>query len=92
MAEFLVERASKDYEPINFEFLDEDLMAILHDEEESLEKTFWKLYFDRASNALGHGISAILITSEGEYCPFIAMLDFNYTNNVTEYEACTMGL
>ena len=34
----------------------------------------------------------VLITSEGEYCPFTARLDFNCTNNVVEYEACAMGL
>ena len=92
MAEFLVERASKDYEPINFDFPDEDLMAVSHDEEESSKKDYWKLYFDGASNALGHGIDVILITLEGEYCPFVARLDFNYPNNVVEYKACTMGL
>ena len=62
-------------------------MSVSHVEEESSE-----LYFHGASNALGHDIGVVLITSEGEYCPFIAMLDFNYTNNVAEYEACTMGL
>ena len=35
---------------------------------------------------------AILITPKGEYCLFTDMLDFNCTNNVTEYEACIMGL
>ena len=92
MLDFLVERASEDYEPINFDFLNEDLMAVLHDEEESLDKTCWKLYFDGASNALGHEIKDVLVTLEGEYCPFMARLDFDCTNNVAEYEACVMGL
>ena len=51
MAEFFAERASKDYEPIEFDFPDEDLMAVSHDEKKSLEKTCWKLYFDWTSNA-----------------------------------------
>ena len=67
-------------------------MAISHVEEESSKKTYWKLYFDGASNALGHDISAILITLKDEYCPFTARLDFNCTNNVTKYEACAIGL
>ena len=50
------------------------------------------MYFDGASNVLGHGIDAILISPEGEYCPFTARLNFDYTNNVAEYEACIMGL
>ena len=92
ITDFLTERASKDYEPINFDFSDEDLMAVLHDENESLEKNCWKLYFDGASNALGYRIRAILVIPKGEYCPFMARLDFNCTNNVAEYEACVMGL
>ena len=41
---------------------------------------------------MGHGIGAILISSEGDYCPFTARLNFDCTNNVAEYEACIMGL
>ena len=82
MVEFLVERASKDYEPINFDFPDKDLMAVPHDEEDSTKRTRWKLYFDGASNALGHSINVVLITLKDEYCPFTTRLDFNCTNNV----------
>ena len=52
----------------------------------------WQLYFDRASNTLWHGISAVLINSKGEYCPFTTKLDFNCTNNVAKYKVCIMGL
>ena len=92
MAEFCTEWASEDYEPINFDFLDKDLMDVPHVEEKSSEKTCWKLYFDGASNALGHRINAVLITLEGEYYLFTTKLDFNCTNIVIEYEACAMGL
>ena len=51
-----------------------------------------ELYFDGASNALGHGIGSVLISPERKYCPFTAKLNFDNTNNVTEYEACIMGL
>ena len=34
----------------------------------------------------------VFITPEGEYCPFTARLDFNCINNMTEYEACVIGL
>ena len=81
MAEFLVERASKDYEPINFDFLNEDLMVVSHVEEESSKKPDWKLYFDRAFNAFGHGVSAILITPEGEYYP--SQLDWTSITPIT---------
>ena len=63
-------------------------MAISYDEEESSKKTCWKLFFDKASNSLGHYIDAVLITLKGEYCPFTARLDFNCINSVAEYEVC----
>ena len=52
----------------------------------------WKLYFDGASNALGHGIGAILISPEEVYYPLTSRLNFFCTNNMVEYEACVMGL
>ena len=67
-------------------------MVISHDKKESSKKDCWKLYFDAASNALGHDIDVVLITPEDEYCPFTARLDFSCTNNVAEYEACAMSL
>ena len=51
-----------------------------------------ELYFDGASNALGHGIGTVLISPKGEYYPFTARLNFDSTNNVAKYEACIMGL
>ena len=59
-------------------------MAISHDEVESSKKDCRKLYFDGASNALGHDIGVVLVTPKGKYCPFTVRLDFNYTNNMTE--------
>ena len=78
---------------MSFDFLDEDLMAILQiEEEKSLEEDGWKMYFDGASNALGRGVGAVLISPEGNHYPFTAKLSFDYTNNVAEYEACVLGL
>ena len=78
---------------MSFDFPNEDLMAVLQiEEEKSLEKDGWKIYFDGASNALGHDVGAVLISSEGNHCPFIAKLSFDCTNNVVEYEACVLGL
>jgi ribonuclease HI len=52
----------------------------------------WKLVFDGASNAMGHGIGAVLISPKNGYTPFTARLCFDCTNNMAEYEACIMGL
>ena len=77
---------------MKFEFPDEDLLAIFQIEDESTQEDTWKLYFDGAFNALGHGIGVVLISLEREYYPFIARLNFDSTNNVAEYEACIIGL
>ena len=50
------------------------------------------MYFDGASNALGNGIEAILISIYGSHYPFTARLNFDCTNNIVEYKACVMGL
>ena len=68
-------------------------MAVLQiEEEKSLTENGWKMYFDEASNVLGRGVGVILISPEGNHCPFTTKLSFDYTNNVTEYEACVLGL
>ena len=50
------------------------------------------MYFDGASNALGNGIGAVIISPEGSHTPFTARLCFNCTNNMAEYEACILGI
>ena len=50
------------------------------------------MYFDGASNALGHGVGAVLISPERNHCPFTIKLSFDCTNNVAKYETCVLGL
>ena len=92
IVEFLSNRSEHEYEPMKFEFSDKDLLAIFQIEDKSTQENTWKLYFDGASNALGHRIGVVLISLEKEYCPFTARLNFDSINNVAEYEACIMGL
>ena len=93
IANFLAERANEEYKPMSFDFSDKDLMAVLQiKKKESPEEDGWKMYFDGASNALGRGVGAVLISLEGNHCPFIAKLSFDCTNNMAEYEACVLGL
>ena len=61
IADFLAERDDEEYEPMSFDFPDEDLMEVLQiEKEESPEEDGWKMYFDGASNALGHGVKIVL--------------------------------
>ncbi|XP_052883613.1 uncharacterized protein LOC128292736 [Gossypium arboreum] len=67
-------------------------MYIATTEEDTPEDHSWKLNFDRASNAVGNGVGAVLISPNGDHYPFTCKLDFDYTNNMAEYEACIMGI
>ncbi|KAK5773292.1 hypothetical protein PVK06_049598 [Gossypium arboreum] len=92
IADFLATRTMEGYEPLKFDFPDEDLMCITEMESESSKEKSWKMCFNGASNALGHGIRAILVSPNGNHYPFTARLNFFCTNNIAEYEACIMGL
>ena len=47
IADFLADRANEEYEPMSFDFSDEDLIAVLQiEEEKSPEENGWKMYFD----------------------------------------------
>ncbi|XP_040937548.1 uncharacterized protein [Gossypium hirsutum] len=77
IADFLASRALEDYEPLNFNFPNKDLMYVAIAEGDMPENHSWKLNFDGASNAVGNGVGA---------------LDFDCTNNMAEYEACIIGI
>ncbi|KAG8498795.1 hypothetical protein CXB51_005149 [Gossypium anomalum] len=87
VVDFLASRALEDYEPLNFDFPNEELMCIA-----TTEDSPWKLNFDGASNAVRNGIGAVLVSPNGDHYPFTCKLDFDCTNNMAEYEACIMGL
>ena len=77
IVDFLAERANEEYEPMSFDFPNEDLMAVLQiEEEESPEEDGWKMYFNGASNALGYGVGVVLISPKGNHCPFTTKLSF----------------
>ncbi|KAK5832625.1 hypothetical protein PVK06_016427 [Gossypium arboreum] len=92
IADFLATRIEDEYEPLRFEFPDEDLMCITEKECESPKEKSWKMSFDGASNALGHGVGAVLVSPEANHYPLTARLNFFCTNKIAEYEACIMGL
>ena len=78
---------------MNFDLPDEDLMVILQvDKDEPRKEKSWKMYFDGASNALGHNIGAVLISLKEDHCLFTTKLNFVCTNNVAKNKACVIGL
>uniref|UniRef100_A0A2N9GBH6 RNase H type-1 domain-containing protein n=1 Tax=Fagus sylvatica TaxID=28930 RepID=A0A2N9GBH6_FAGSY len=78
---------SEQLELMDSEFPDEDVMTVDEDNHGR-----WKLYFDGAANAVGSGIGAVLVSPKGQQTPIAVKLGFDCTNNMTEYEACIVGL
>lgn len=97
LSDYLVHQHVKGYQPMRFDFLDEDILFIKDYEspgpDEGLERgSRWTLMFDGASNAQGHEIGAIITYPKGFHLPFIARLCFDYTNNMVEYKPCIFGI
>ena len=97
MADHLAHQAVDDYQSMNFELSDENMMLITNCEKhgpyEGLEQgSWWTIIFDGASNALGNGIGIVIISPEGFHTPFTTRLFFDCTNNMAYYEACILGL
>ena len=92
LADFLAHQPVEDYQPILHDFPDEDISALFHADEYNHEVNTWTLFFGGASNVMGHGIGAVLISPEDQYILVTARLCFDCTNNIAEYEACAMGI
>jgi ribonuclease HI len=43
-------------------------------------------------NVYGNGIGVIILSPDKKQYPILIKLQFEYTNNTTEYEACILGL
>ncbi|XP_061960352.1 uncharacterized protein LOC133681211 [Populus nigra] len=89
IADHLVDHAMKNYEPLNFDLLDEDVIVI---EKGGGESDTWTLYFDGAVNVSRNGAEAVVISPENKQYPVSIRLLFECTNNMAEYEACIIGL
>jgi len=92
LADYLAQQPINDYQPMHLEFLDEDIMTLFEEEVEDEDRDKWIVWFDGASNALGHGVGVVLLTPDNQCIHFTARLGFDCTNNMAEYEACTLGI
>ncbi|XP_021728382.1 uncharacterized protein LOC110695461 [Chenopodium quinoa] len=82
LADFPLEEVKKEEE--EYDFPDEDLLMTKDD---SLT-----LYFDGASNQKGCGVGVLLESPNEEHILISIKLNFYFSNNVAEYEACILGL
>jgi len=92
LADYLAQQPINVYQPMHPEFPNEDIMTLFEEEVGDEDRDKWIVWFDGVSNALGHGIGAVLVSPDKQYIPFTAKLCFDCTNNIAEYEACTVGI
>ena len=86
LADHLAHQAVDDYQSMNFEFPDENIMLVTDYEEPGPDEgreegSRWSMYFDGASNTLGNGIGAIHISQGLSYsihCPIMFQLYQQY--------------
>ena len=57
-----------------------------------VEPWCWKLYFNGVANSIGNGEGLVLVSLKGQQIPVLVKLNFDCTNNITEYKACIVGL
>ncbi|XP_020209060.1 uncharacterized protein LOC109793995 [Cajanus cajan] len=74
------------------EFPNEEILTLKDEPKKQNQNESWSMFFDGASNIMGHGIGAILMSSQGKHISVTTRLDFECTNNMAEYEACILGL
>ncbi|XP_056688347.1 uncharacterized protein [Spinacia oleracea] len=84
VADFLAELSNENTTTEAYLLPDEELLMI--------EDDYWTLYFDDASNQKGCGVGVLVVIPEGAHVPISVKVDFEATNNVTEYEACIVGM
>ncbi|XP_028193280.1 uncharacterized protein LOC114378892 [Glycine soja] len=92
LVDYLAQQPLNDYQSMYSEFPDENIMVLFGEnvEDEDLDK--WIMWFDGASNALGHGVGAALVSPDNQRIPFMARLSFDCTKNMVEYEACALEI
>ncbi|KAH9301969.1 hypothetical protein KI387_013552, partial [Taxus chinensis] len=88
IADQLVDAPLSGNQSSNFDFPDESI-ATLSLDDEPYQMT---LFFDGSKCQHGGGAGVILIPLDGEPMPLSFKLNFECTNNITEYEALVLGL
>jgi hypothetical protein len=59
---------------------------------DSADNFVWKMYFDGACSREGSGVGIVFISPTQEVIPMSYKLEFDTTNNISEYEALLLGL
>jgi ribonuclease HI len=62
------------------------------EEEASTDVEAWTVFCDGSWGTFGAGAAAVLVAPSKVRTCYVVKLDFNYTNNIAEYEALLLGL
>lgn len=89
IVDHLADNAIEDYELLDFDFLDEDMLIV---EKEKRRSDWWIMYFDREVNVCSNGAGTVIISSDKKQYPILVKLWFKCTNNTVKYEACILDL
>ena len=99
MDDCLAYQPIEDYQSVQYDFPDEEILYLTMKDcdepllEEGPELGFcWGMVFDGVANSYGNSIGAVIITPQSTHFPFTARLTFKCINNMSECEACIMGL
>ncbi|XP_006603404.1 uncharacterized protein [Glycine max] len=92
LEDYLAQQPINDYQPMHPEFPDEVIMTLFEEEMGDEDREKWIVWFDGKSNALGHRVGAVLVTPDDQCIPFTARLGLDCMNNMSEYEACALGI
>ncbi|XP_057951042.1 uncharacterized protein LOC131145881 [Malania oleifera] len=87
IAKYLDERVVEDYQPMEFEFPDQDIDSITQGGEDPEE---WMMLFDGAINVWGHGIGAVLISLDGKHYPVYGIPERIITDNAKNLNNAVM--
>ena len=79
-------------DPVKYIFEKPALTGQIEEKLEDKDKEKWVMWFDGASNPLGHRVGAALVSPDNQCIPFTAILGFDCSKNMAEYEACTLEI
>lgn len=89
IVDHLANHVMEDYELLNFNLSNRDVLTI---ENNSEMNDGWTIYFDGVVNVSGDGAGVMIISLEKKQYPVLLRLQFEYTNNTTKYKACIINL
>ena len=78
VADHLADLPLPEYQPLQTQFPDEDILFALEDSEQKdpRDEFRWHMYFDGIVNKRGIGIGVVLATPQGELIPFAKKMTF----------------